>query len=168
MTRKMKRYIGTKIVDACPMNRLQYNNYRDWDMPADEEGSDEGYLVEYLNGGKPCHPDHRGYISWSPKSVFIDSYKELDDGVLGFSGALSALKHGARVARKGWNGKDMFLFLVPGSRFAVNRPPLLGIYEEGAMIDYHAHIDMKTAQGDVVPWLASQTDMLAEDWLILD
>ena len=84
-----------------------------------------------------------------------------------FGEALKALKGGEKVARAGWNGKGMFLFLVPGSRFTVNRPPLLGIYEEGAVVDYHAHIDMKTAQGYVVPWLASQADMLAEDWEIV-
>lgn len=61
----------------------------------------------------------------------------------------------------------MFVFLVPGSVFKVNRPPLLGIYSEGTEIEYHAHIDMRTAQGQVVPWLASQTDVLAEDWEIV-
>lgn len=81
-----------------------------------------------------------------------------------FGAAVAALKQGARVARAGWNGKGMFLFLVPGSVFKVSRPPLLGIYEEGTEVKYHAHIDMKTATGEVVPWLASQTDVLAEDW----
>lgn len=81
-----------------------------------------------------------------------------------FGKALWHLKQGKRVARKGWNGKGMFLFLVPGSTFKVNRPPLLGIYEEGKVINYCPHIDMKTADEKVVPWLASQTDVLAEDW----
>lgn len=90
------------------------------------------------------------------------------EGPMDFSTALRALKVGKRVARAGWNGKGMFLFLVPGSRFKVNRPPLLGIYEEGTEINYHAHIDMKTAQGYVVPWLASQADLLAEDWQAVD
>jgi hypothetical protein len=81
--------------------------------------------------------------------------------------ALTALKNGQKVARAGWNGKGMFLFLVPGSQFQVNRAPLLGIYPEGTTINYHAHIDMKTAQDTVVPWLASQTDVLAEDWEIV-
>lgn len=81
-----------------------------------------------------------------------------------FSRALQIIKQGGRVARKGWNGKGMFIFLVPGSRFVVNRAPLLGIYPEGTEIEYHAHIDMKTAQGYVVPWLASQADLLADDW----
>ena len=82
--------------------------------------------------------------------------------------AIVALKQGKRVARKGWNGKGMFLFLVPGSRFTVNREPLMSIMGEGTQVDYHAHIDMKTAQGYVVPWLASQADMLAEDWMLVD
>lgn len=86
----------------------------------------------------------------------------MSDTGIGF--AVSAMRHGKRVRRKGWNGKDMFLFLVPGSRFEVNRPPLLGIYPEGTVIDYHAHVDMKTATGEIVPWLCSQTDLLATDW----
>lgn len=81
-----------------------------------------------------------------------------------FGQVVSGLKEGKRFAREGWNGKDMFVFLVPGSHFTVNRPPLLGIYPEGTGIDYRPHIDMKTAQGDVVPWVASQSDLLAEDW----
>lgn len=83
---------------------------------------------------------------------------------MNFGDALALLKQGAKVARAGWNGKGMFVFLVPGSTFQVSRPPLLGIYPEGTEIRYHAHIDMKTADGMVVPWLASQTDVLAEDW----
>lgn len=85
-----------------------------------------------------------------------------------FSAALNFLKEGERVARAGWNGKGMFLFLVPGSTFKVNRAPLLGIYPEGTEINYHAHIDMKTADGMIVPWLASQTDLLAGDWVVLE
>lgn len=82
-----------------------------------------------------------------------------------FSDALTGIKQGKKMAREGWNGKGMFVFLVPGSTFKVNRPPLLGIYEEGTEINYHAHIDMRTADGQIVPWLASQTDVLAEDWV---
>lgn len=84
-----------------------------------------------------------------------------------FSIALLNVKVGMRMRRAGWNGKGMFIFLVPGSTFKVSRPPLLGIYPEGTEIRYHAHLDMKTADGMVVPWLASQTDLLAEDWEIV-
>lgn len=81
-----------------------------------------------------------------------------------FSAALNFVKSGAKLRRAGWNGKGMFIFLVPGSTFTVNRAPLLGIYPEGTQINYHAHIDMRTADGQIVPWLASQTDLLATDW----
>jgi hypothetical protein len=84
---------------------------------------------------------------------------------MNFGDALVQLKAGNKVARAGWNGKGMFLFF-PGSTFQVSRPPLLGIYPEGTEINYHAHVDMKTADNKVVPWLCSQTDMLAEDWLV--
>jgi Protein of unknown function (DUF2829) len=87
------------------------------------------------------------------------------DSGMNFGEALDQLKAGARVARTGWNGKDMFLYLVPGSTFQVNRPPLLGIYPEGTQIDYLPHIDMRTAGGPCVPWLASQSDLLSEDWM---
>lgn len=84
-----------------------------------------------------------------------------------FSLALNCVKDGKKLQRVGWNGADMFIFLVLGSTFKVNRPPLLGIFEEGTEIDYHGHVDMKTANGEIVPWVVSQTDLLANDWEIL-
>ena len=87
---------------------------------------------------------------------------------MNFSQALEHLKGSDKAARAGWNGKNMFIFLVQGSEFIVNRPPLLGIYPEGTKIKYHAHVDMRTADGQVVPWLCSQTDMLAEDWEVVE
>ena len=158
----MNNFIGTKRIRANPMNRLSYNNFRNWELPEGEDGSDEGYLVEYLDGGEPNHPNFKGYISWSPKDQFENAYQE--SGSMSFGHAIELLKAGRRVARKGWNGKGMFLFLVDGSTFKVNRPPLLGIYPEGTEINYCPHIDMKTADGKIVPWLASQPDVLAEDW----
>ncbi len=88
----------------------------------------------------------------------------MSEDTFDFSQALKFLKEGLRVTRKGWNGQGMFIFLVSGSTFNVSRKPLLGIYSEGTEIVYHAHVDMKTADGTIVPWLCSQTDMLAEDW----
>jgi len=157
-------HVGLKVIHATPMTRERYNEYRGWELPADEEGSDAGYLVEYADGGQANHANHAGYISWSPTAVFNNAYKP--QGKLGFPEALELVKRGSKVARAGWN--DIFIFLVPGSIFEVNRPPLLGIYPEGTTISYHSHIDMKTAQGTVVPWLCSQTDMLANDWGIVE
>lgn len=83
-----------------------------------------------------------------------------------FSEALAAIKNGARAAREGWNGTGMFIFLVSGSTFEVNREPLLSILGAGRIVNYQPHIDMHTAQGTIVPWLASQSDLLAGDWYL--
>lgn len=93
---------------------------------------------------------------------------EGDNSDLSFSVALEALKNGERVAREGWNGKGMFLYLVKSSTFVVNREPLKSIMGEGTEVRYHAHIDMRTAQGYNIPWVASQADLLSDDWMILD
>jgi len=162
----MRAFIGTKLILATAMTRLAYHAYRGWTLPENENGADEGFLVEYVDGGASNDPRHEGYISWSPADVFARAYRPTD--AMSFGRAVEMLKLGRKVARAGWNGKGMFLFLVPGSTFTVNRPPLLGIYPEGTQIDYHAHIDMKTAQGYVVPWLASQADILADDWQIVE
>lgn len=61
------------------MNRADYDAYRGWELPKDEDGTDDGYLVEYVDGGKPNHPDHKGYISWSPKEQFDGGYNEITD-----------------------------------------------------------------------------------------
>ena len=133
-------YYGTKRITA-------------WES---EKNGEPGYAVKYRDG----------YMSWSPKVEFESAYQPLT--ALSFGHAIVALKAGLRVSRAGWNGKGMFLFLVPGSVFTVNREPLLSVLGEGTEVDYHAHIDMRTATGQIVPWLASQTDVLADDWQITE
>lgn len=84
-----------------------------------------------------------------------------------FSRALELVKNGARVTRDGWNGRDMWLVLVPASDIIVSAGRPLGEAAPeliGKKVRYQAHIDMRTAQGTIVPWLASQSDLLAEDW----
>ena len=112
---------------------------RGWVLPLDEDREDEGYLVEYRDGGKPNHPGFKGYISWSPEEVFNTSYKDISKG-LDFGLALRALKIGQKEARKGWNGKGMWL-------------------------EYSDYISIKTTDNKLVPWVAYQTDKLAEDWI---
>lgn len=161
----MQSFIGTKLINAKPMTRLEYNEFRRWELPTNENGADEGYLVEYVNGGQANTEAYKGYVSWSPKEVFDREYRQISS--LTFGLAVEALKKGLKVARLSWNGKGMFLFLVPGSTFRVSRPPLLGIYPEGTEINYCPHVDMKTADDKVIPWSASQADVLAEDWMIV-
>lgn len=75
----MDYFIGSKIIKARPMSRIDYNNYRGWELPDYENGADEGFLVEYLDGGEANHKDHAGYISWSPKEVFENAYLPVGD-----------------------------------------------------------------------------------------
>lgn len=85
-----------------------------------------------------------------------------------FGAAIQALKQGERVSRAGWNGKGMFLILTPGSDVKVTEGrPLAKHFEVGTEFRFDPHVDMWTATGSLVPWLASQTDILAEDWSIL-
>ena len=73
----MERFVGTKQVNATLITLGQYNKIRGWDIPENEDPETEGYLVEYVKGGEPNHPDYAGYISWSPKDVFEESYRHL-------------------------------------------------------------------------------------------
>ena len=161
-------HIGTKLVLATLMARADYNNYRGWALPVDEDGSDEGYLIEYVDGGESNHPNHKGYISWSPVAVFNVAYKS--SGNLTFGMAIEAMKRGRRVARSGWNGKGMWIILNEGRTVESLEPN--SFYDKcgfKAPVFIGSHIDMKAADGSmVVGWLASQTDMLAEDWCIVE
>ena len=160
---EMKSYIGTKQVRGAPMSRSNYNALRGWTVPADENPSDEGYLVEYLDGGAPNHKDFAGYISWSPKKQFEDAYRPTSG--LTFGLAVEALKKGSRVARAGWNGKGMWLGLVLGYDYNPDKGKATAYALGCQKLPW---IGMKTADGCFVPWLASQTDVLAEDWQILN
>ncbi len=158
----MKTYIGTKIVLAEPVTRAAYNDYRGWQLPLDENGDDEGYLVEYTDGGKPNVPGRSGYVSWSPKEQFDNAYRLCDAMTFGL--ALEALKKEHYVQRAGWNGKGLKLALVGKG----------GCYEHGfsevSTLPYIVMMypqDALNTPGAVVPWLASQTDMLAEVWRIV-
>lgn len=87
---------------------------------------------------------------------------------MNFGQAIKALKAGSKVARAGWNGKGMFLVFVPGSHIRAYQGTAYdrdGIVDDMGEVTINPHIDMKTATGEMQPgWLASQTDMLAEDW----
>ena len=105
-----------------------------------------GYYVRY----------HDGYESYSPAEAFKKGYLALADASLAasfgvsFGIAIELLKEGERIARKGWNGKGMWLELQsPDADSDMTLP----------------YIYMRTADGQNVPWLASQTDMLSEDWV---
>lgn len=91
----MTKHIGVKLINAFPMTRHEYNAFRGWQLPADENGADEGYLVEYLDGGKPNTDRFDGYVSWSPKEVFEKAYRPVSG--LSFGLAIEALKKGKKL-----------------------------------------------------------------------
>lgn len=142
-------YYGTKKVTAWPAQKASKEN---------PELLLDGYSVKYADG----------YQSWSPKEVFEAVYQPLD--ALSFGHALIALQDGKKVARSGWNGKGMFLYYVPANKYPASGNTLgtmVGVFPD-EMVPYGAYIAMKTAQENVVPWLASQTDVLANDWQIIE
>jgi hypothetical protein len=164
----MNQYIGTKIINAKPMNRLEYNQFRGWELPADEDGTDDGFLVEYVDGGAANTTEYVGYVSWSPSEVFENAYKS--SGELSFGDAIKYLKVGYKVARKGWNGKGMWIAISNGNS-ALEADKFWNPHardhaeKQDGFASVDPYIIMKTASGSILMgWLASQTDMLAEDW----
>lgn len=159
----MKSYIGVKLVNAKPMTRGAYNAFRGWNVPANENPDDDGYLVEYRDGGKGNTDQYVGYVSWSPADVFDRSYHNTMG--LNFGLALEMLKMGEFVSRTGWNGKGLKLGLVgKGGAYQLT-------FEEVNTLPYIVIVypnDSKNTPGARVPWLASQTDILAEDWAIVE
>lgn len=159
----MQTYIGTKLIRAKPMSRKAYNDLRGWTVPADENPDDEGFLVEYLDGGKANVEGFDGYVSWSPLDVFLRAYYPTTQ--MSFGDAVVALKKGHKVARHGWNGKGMFVYYVCADSYKAKT--VAAQMQFGEYVPYRAYIAMKTVDNDVVPWVASQTDILAEDWSIV-
>lgn len=95
---------------------------------------------------------------------------------MNFGQALEELKRGSKVSRQGWNGKGMFLYLVESSTVPIEQlrneaAKHLDITKDsnrGKLVTINSHIDMRAADGSIViGWLASQTDMLANDWVVV-
>jgi hypothetical protein len=136
------------------------------------EITDEGVYVQ--NEGKT---DDRWII---PTQTFLDTYElaepnsfadYVENSTFEFGMAIEAMKQGYKVAREGWNGKGMWLKLVEPYN---ERMPQLGyrIVVAGNQPEYRFDdvlpwIGMKTADNKFVPWLASQTDVLVEDWVVV-
>lgn len=149
----MKKYVGTKMIEAKRMNRGAYNDYRGWKIPANENPSDEGYLVKY--------PD--GYESWSPRKQFEEAYRECENMTFGI--ALELLKKGFKVAREGWNGKKKYIQLATGISYKLPDDKIVNCEHDAIGNKAIAFVGTSGVQ---MGWLASQADMLAEDWKFVD
>lgn len=166
----MKKYIGTKVIKARPMTRAEYNKYRNWGLPADENGDDAGYLVGSpdkdgeFSGSLESGCDH---IAWLPTDQFDAIYKPMTGMPFGL--AIEAMKAGYKVARAGWNGKNMWISKVDENNYLIYAAPHRDGQDspEVECKELLPWIGMKTADDKFVPWLASQTDMLADDWQVV-
>lgn len=116
-------------------------------------------------------PTNAAQVEWLELEKPVEGGSEYV-GLVSFGKAIEALKQGKHVARNGWNGKGMFLSLVKGhdTDYHVNSE-VFGTGNDGNSQDQLPVLDslyMKTADNKLVPWLASQTDMLADDWQIVE
>lgn len=156
----MKTYRCHKVVQAAKVAEVRPINFGcDGELVLDD-----GSVVGWPDGKTPANVVggyyvlyEDGYTSWSPAAAFEDGYAEIEaEPASGnFGKALEWLKSGKRVARTGWNGKGLWLEYIPQSR--VDLPYIRMSYPVNSI----AYLE-----GARVPWLASQTDMLADDWVI--
>ena len=156
----MKQYIGSKIVKAWPCYRIPVIGGRyeycklDEVVPTCITGQPEdGYRVQYEDG----------YLSWSPKAVFEKAYRETAG--LSFGLAIEAAKMGKKIARAGWNGKNQYVELAYCISYKNNAAEIVNVN--------HCNIGNKAfafvgTSGVQMGWLASQADMLADDWCIVE
>jgi hypothetical protein len=155
----MSKFIGVKMVEAVPMTASEAINkgYRIGNSIPDSIG----YEVTYTDG----------YKSWCPKDVFEKANRPIDNMTFGF--AIEALKKGFKVSRKGWNGKGMYLWLKAAVTIKSDwcKDPMLKeiVDANGGEAEAFGTICMKTADNKILSgWLASQTDVLSEDWVIIE
>ena len=167
----MTRFIGTKVITAEPMRRGAYNLFRGWQIPAGEDGLDDGYLIEYEPDGKPNVPGRAGYVTWTPKGAFDAAYRPCKAMTFGL--AVEALKRGCRVARAGWNGAGQWVALGTGADHLAasqfwNEHARAHAEQSGGGATVLPYFILKTAQGAILMgWSPSQSDALAEDWQIV-
>ena len=155
----MKQYIGTRLVEAEPAYRAQRDN-GNVTITDDPEKVyphypivEEGYRVRY--------PD--GYESWSPKEVFEEAYRPTTG--MSFGLAIEAAKKGHRISRAGWNGKGQYVELA--TRISYTGADGETVNAEHDAIGNRALAFVGTS-GVQMGWLASQADMLADDWTIVE
>lgn len=161
----MQQYIGVKFVEAQPMTRGEFVEYTRQEKVWHGEADDAGYLVAYQDGGQPNHPN---FISWCPKEQFENANRPTDG--MSFGMALEAAWQGHKVEQNIWDGKGMFVYWVPPAEYPASRNDkgtMLGQFPDD-MVPYGGYLAIKTANGNVVPWVPSQTDMSQDGWSIVE
>ncbi len=129
-------------------------------LEGDHKANKGDYIIKGVKGEfYPCKPD-----------IFEKTYSDILNGTFDFGIAIALMKLGHKVSRTGWNGKGMYIWSVPKATVQkswVRDQGLLEAMGENESLDCYGFLRMKTADGKVVSgWLASQTDILAEDWQV--
>lgn len=147
---ELPQFIGVKIVSAEPMTREAFEAKHGRNVGGDKHG--EGYEVTYEGG----------YQAWSPKDVFDAACRPTDGMTFGL--AVEALKLGKKVARRGWNGKGLWVRrvdLYSDKEFRVREEP-------GAVGTFMPfYVIYNPGDGKLNTWVASITDTQAEDWVVV-
>lgn len=150
----MRKYIGTKLVEAEPAIRKGGKVYaKNSPLPDILEPEEDGYKVRY--------PD--GYESFSPKDVFEEAYRPIDG--MNFGLAIEAVKKGKKCRRAGWNGKNQYIELATRISYLSAGGVYMNVEHEAIGNQAIAFVGTSGVQ---MGWLASQADMLAEDWEIVE
>lgn len=165
----LKKYIGTKVVEARPMNEIIAESVGYARKNIDNHEWREGYHVRYTN------PDGSTYDSWSPKSVFEEACREI--GSVNFGGAIDLLKAGLAVRRKGWNGKGLFIVkqvpahitgdIIPNMQSLPQSAKNILMSRENPHIDYTNQMLIINPDGRADSWVPSVSDVFAEDWEVV-
>lgn len=149
----MEKYIGTKLIEAEPAYRIDGHIYVKSQPVPRSMHREDGYKVVY--------PD--GYESWSPKDVFEEAYRRTNG--MSFGLAIEAAKKGHKIQREGWNGKNQYVALATRISYVTSDGRFMNA--EHADIGNKALAFVGTS-GVQLGWLASQADMLADDWRIVE
>ena len=149
----MKQYIGTKIIKAEPAYRVDGKVFVKANIVPSGVHIEDGYKVVY--------PD--GYESWSPKDVFEAAYRATDG--MSFGLAIEAAKMGKKIARAGWNGKNQYVELASCISYKNSAGEIVNVEHDAIGNKALAFVGTSGVQ---MGWLASQSDMLADDWKIVE
>lgn len=146
----LETFIGTKIVRAKPMTRLGYNELRGWQIPVNEDGADDGYLIENVGDSVGNHPHYAGCITWSPKEQFEGVYVRVNG--MSFGMAIEAMLMGMAITCARNPNKILRVGLTPD--------------QIGEVCPSHVSV-IDGTDGTVSEWVPTGEDMFANDWEIV-
>ena len=150
------------------VERAHTENWKIFKMGETITIKDTKFTVKDISPNKlVLRPHGSGLENLESLAAKIEDLSEPKPFVQGIGWAVKQMQNGAKLARAGWNGKGMFLYYVPADSYPARTAVAKEQWGENALVPYGAYVAMKTAQGNVVPWLASQTDLLATDWEIV-